>query len=876
MKTKLTRVLHAMICGTLLICNPLLQAQELFDLEAAEEAPNYKQRKLQYLKELYDTGTSLTAAEIKNNQLQRLQTIKQGLGNSRRVISGTLEGKWFERGPNNEAGDLQELDYDPATNDVYALSTVGHIWKGNLDKRKWTVLNDQLSFNTNFLEHTKLPNGGNRLLAIYGAGEDAKKLRYSDDGGKNWEFSDGLDFYDGFGSPVRLYELSDGTLVYIVYTWIREPWGGGFEIFSSKDAGTSFIKILSIQGKGHENYHLSLWKYPKNDQLFLYDTKEQQRYVINAVGNGTPTIIGPENLSGARLPESSFSATGRIIGNQQLHYIHSNTNLYQSTDGKDWSFVGTTTKQDNEALQFWGKKRSFLANPTNDQVYAGGFQFYKTTSNDILKWNEQYGYWWTYYDKNLTNRQDNIHVDITGIKYYEKSDGAPFFVVLNHSGVHISYDNMQTTENLGLDGLNITTLYDHATAPDGTICGGAQDKGTFMNNSDNNSGQTIMQTENQTTGDGMREVFFNNGASFFGFLQNGSLFCKTDKDRIGGTMHWWDVPGQDTAGWINPMEAHPDPAAKKVYIGGGNLNEGAGSYLIEMSVDFDENGNNFSWNPRQFAYDFKANSRNGRSVIKALSPAVSDSNRLYVATTDGTFFYSTNAGTTWIKSNYNIPTSLLPWDIAVSKTDANKVFLCGRGWSNTGVYQSNDGGQQFTPLATDIPSAVFFDIALSDDDKFLFAATSEGPYVYEFETAKWIYMGDAKTPYVSHRSVEYISDQEIVRFGTYGRGIWDFRIANTLSVAEVANEVLQAQLKIFPNPASEQVSIDFDNQLGAKEASIAMFDILGKKVLTTTHTLEVGKTTVHLEVSSLPTGVYTLLFVVDGDKKISKKITLTQ
>lgn len=851
-----------------------LFSQEIFDLETAEKDPNYKIQKLKYLDELYDAGPNVDIQELRFKNQENLKELKQKNASKSNVFAnGNLTGEWFERGPNNEAGDLQDFDYDPVTDDIYAISVVGHLWKGNLDKRKWTLLNDQIRFNNNFFEHVKLPNGNDRILALYGSGEDAKKVRYSDDQGATWTIASGFDFYDHYGKGIRLFELSDGTLVYLVFTWIENPWGAGYELYHSTDSGATFSKILSIDGKGHSDKQVSLWKYPKSDQLFIYDTKEQQRYVINDLG-GSAAITGPQNLTGSTLPEQRFNATGRISGNQQLHYVNANYNMYSSTDGLNWTLLGQgTNNADNSRLSVWGKNRSFLANPNNNQIYGGSFQFYKTTDNDPVNWDEQYSYWWVYYDKNLPNRQDNLHVDITGIKYFEKSNGAPFFIILNHSGVHVSYDNMETTENLGLDGLNITTLYDHATAPDGTIYAGAQDKGTMMNISDNNSGTGIIDTENQTTGDGMRELFFNNGQSYFGFLQNGFMMCKPDKNQNGGYRSW-NVPGNHTAGWINPLEAHPDPSAKKAYIAGGNINGDTGSYLIEMEVSFNADGSNFQWLPNQFDYDFRANSRNGTSVIKAISASTADFNRLYVATADGTFFYSTDAGNSWTKSTYNIPTSLLPWDIAVSKTDADTVFLCGRGWSNTGVYQSNDGGVTFEPLSNNIPSAMFFDIVLDTSEEFLYAGTSEGPYAYSFADSSWYYIGDAVTPYVDFRSVEYIEDTDVVRYGTYGRGIWDFKVDNSvLSVDEIPLAESQQFFKLYPNPAQDNVYIDFDNQFGLEKAGVYIYDMQGKKLFEQERSLSSGKNKIDIEVVTLSSGMYNLILKI-GNKKITRKVTL--
>ncbi|MCP4520702.1 MAG: T9SS type A sorting domain-containing protein [Cytophagales bacterium] len=816
-----------------------------FDYEAFEKDPNAKKYKQIYEEELYYTNGSTNVDSIRAihmlNSAQRKQ--QRVSANKESFANGKIGGTWFERGPTNEAGDLREVDYDPTNDDLYVMSTAGNVFKGNLNGNSWEVINDKVRFNSNILNHVK-KNGTDRLIAVYDITSDQENKipRYSDDQGQTWTLATGFDnqFYDHWGSPKKMIELDGGRILYyLVQTWKDSPWGSAMEIYKSTDWGASYTPVLSAAARSTSFEDFDMWKPTNADVIYVVDNDDKRFYSISTNTNdGTHTISSGQDISG--LGNGDVKVSGRYVSNNNVTFyaLVDGYSVYKSTNGSSWSFKSDVSVNGDNVDIF---RNVFIANPLNNDLYMGGFQFYK--SADERNWTQQYSYWWTYYDENipLAQRKDNLHVDMMEMEFFRKNNNTPFLIILNHAGIYVSYDDMKTTTNLGLNNLNVVTLYDHATAPDGTIYFGAQDKGTFFNNSNNNATTSMIVSQNTTTGDGMRELFFNNGKSWFGFLQNGDMVCKADKNQAD--EEYWQVPGNDIPGWINPVENHPDPAAKKCYVAGGNLNGGSGSYLILMEVSWTGNGDDLRWNPSQFNYDFKANSRDRNSVIKALSASTADYNRLYVATNDGTFFTSKDAGSSWTKSSYDIPNSLKPWDIIVSPTDADKVFLCGTGWDNTGVYFSTNAGQSFEALSTNAPQATYFDMVLSADEKILFAATSEGPYAYVFEDSKWYNIGGNSTPFVDYRSVEFIESIETVRFGTYGRGVWDFSMQERISSTE---EVTQLTIQAYPNPFVDVIHIS-----GIQQGLVKMYNETGKKVLE--QSIETS-----IDTKNLPKGIYFL------------------
>jgi hypothetical protein len=122
-------------------------------------------------------------------------------------------------------------------------------------------------------------------------------------------------------------------------------------------------------------------------------------------------------------------------------------------------------------------------------------------------------------------------------------------------------------------------------------------------------------------------------------------------------------------------------------------------------------------------------------------------------------------------SHYFYGSVILP-----SVKNKNTLWIAGSGYSNPGVFVSNDYGVSFSPIDSGLPHTMIYSLAATDDEKFLFAATDVGPYVYSVDAGIWYDMSLGHAPDMVYWSVDYIPALKTVRFGTYGRGIWDFVI----------------------------------------------------------------------------------------------------
>jgi len=67
-----------------------------------------------------------------------------------------------------------------------------------------------------------------------------------------------------------------------------------------------------------------------------------------------------------------------------------------------------------------------------------------------------------------------------------------------------------------------------------------------------------------------------------------------------------------------------------------------------------------------------------------------------------------------------------------------------------------------------------YEMSCLPDESMIFAATEVGPYAYSFDDGHWEDISADNAPDQTYWTVDYIHEIHTVRFGTYGRGIWDY------------------------------------------------------------------------------------------------------
>ncbi len=792
-------------------------------------------------------GVDWRAIDLQN--LRALRELKASLGNGDRSIEffadSTVMGEWSERGSVNQAGNLRTVDYHAPSDKIYAISEGGSVWRGGTNNEGWTVLNDDRRFNPRLIKAQPTADNGVRIIAPEG-----KILFYSDDEGLTWQQSNfSPDFYDGWGSPLQLVALASdpNVLYYLVETWDNVPWAARIWLYRSTDNGTNFTRIKAFDhGETHQT---SLWQALGTDQIFLLN-RGQEMYRVEA--DSLPLHANMNGLpAGAEL---QLSGSLDSLGLPVFYALANNKETYRSTDGgQNWTLQGTTL------ADAWSV--GMICSPFNPNHLVAGEVNCQQSYDGGATW-EFLNEWWEYYAD-----LDLLHADIMDLKAFRKSDGTPFFLVANHGGLHISYDDFQTTQNIGLAGLTISQYYDVQTNPAHPeyIYAGSQDQGWQWTDEADEQGPSYFVQ--QWSGDyGMMQLTNDNQSLWVQYP--GGVFSLYG-DAMNLFSPWgdasWDLPEGDVPAldWIVPTAPTAYENGNAIFVAGGSINKGeTGSHLITLSASSTPP---FEIAADQFDFDFLANSHSGNGRISAIEHSSVDNDRIFVSTDDGTFFHSTDAGTTWQKSQgFNGPP--VDWIytacILASKKDADLLWISGSGYSNPAVYRSLDGGQTFTPMVSGLPQTLVQEIVANPDESLIFAATAVGPYVFVVEKNKWFPLIGAQTPLQWYTCVEYVDfpagTDDIVRFGTYGRGIWDFKISEPPPSGTDAVTDYFA-VNIYPNPAPKGTVLRAAIQAPVA-ADFELLDLRGRVVASQKGLQNQSS----LALGELPSGVYAYRFSQKG------------
>lgn len=762
------------------------------------------------------------------------------------LADGNLFGEWVERGSNNQAGRIVATDYVPELDRIFMLSDGGSLFKGDRDGSNWEVVNDDLRFNDAFLKHFE-HNGARRWIAFV-----ENKPYYSDDDGVSWTESFGIFYTEdngGFHEPII---LNDGNNT--MYVLKKNSYWDDIELFRSNDQGEVFIQIATFPTSDFNEFRMVS---PHNSD-FAYIARKGGGEISIFKINGNQISLVKE--TGIDLENQRLNFTATVFGSDTILYTHDKDMvIYASQDaGQTWE------QKDTIPTRPWGVGIYVIKSDPN-RLYAGSNECF-TSADGGATW-YKLANWWDYYD----NVEYKIHADMMSFNEYETSTGEPFLLIGNDGGITINnddyFDFSTGYQNIGMQNLNVSQYYDvRSDFVDPShyyIYAGSQDQG-FQRAFTNFSNEGTLDFEQVISGDYGHISFSLHGESMWSVYPGGWCTYYNNPEN-GDVVASYDIDSEDESVWIPPMMDAPNQDDNLVYVAGGSAEVGGfGSYVIKLEYSA---GNITATN---LPYNFKGN---GGGTPSAIASSKLNFERFYVATNNGSFYKSDDSGMNWIKANQTVPNGhyLYGQTILPSKIEEETVYLGGSGYSNPGILKSVDGGLNFVDMTNGLPQTLVFDLAANADESLIFAATEAGPFVYVVAEEMWYDMSGMYAPAQTYWSVEFLAEDNIARFGTYGRGIWDFQIKEEVG----NNNVAKANLvfKTYPNPSNGIVNIEWNNS-ESSNVNAQLYDLSGKLILEKTYNSNNTFTSKEIiDLSHLNTGNYFLK--IESDQKVgTEKIIL--
>lgn len=777
--------------------------------------------------------------EAENQNERYAQWLKSDLSNrsaDEYLADGHLLGRWVEGGSSNNAGNIMAVDYDVETDEVYAVGGGGPIFKSDIYGTDWKLVNDKLRFSTDLLKVFNLQNGTKRLVsAVNGI------PHYSDDGGKEWIKSTGVTQTND-GHIYHSQSTKDGIIFFLGK---RDYWSD-IKVYASYDFGISFSALKTFTTSDTRNIALTLDGV--SDNIYIIEqinSTNSQIYKYNKSAKAIDLLSNNSNIG--------FGANGKAnlqvatVKDTVVMYAYDEENRLHISKNEGNSWVPSVILPASP----WDIGLYVCpSNPKN--MFIGEVDAFKS-SNGGLIWS-RINNWWEYYG----DIYSQLHADMMTIKEFRDKSGKPFILNGNHGGLYYSEDYGQTHSNIGLFGLNVSQYYDVRTYPTDPyyVFAGSQDQGQQRGYLSNEGASEL---EQNISGDYGHIELTGNGKSLWSVYPGGSIGYYSNPKTQDGPIAGYEIKSNNETVWIPPIIPGPDPSKNIIIAAGGSINESSnGSHLLQLEYVNNE------ISATELPFNFAVSG----GQISAMAIDHFDQNKWYVATTNGHFYRSVNGGQNFTRtatmlseSHYLYGSCILP-----SKINENVVYLSGNGYNFKPVYRSTNGGQTFQPFSTGLPSTMVFNIVANEDESLLFAATEAGPYVYVVAKEKWYSLHGKDTPNQTYWSVEYVPQIKTARFGTYGRGIWDFQVKEIITSSD--NIIIaKNNFSIYPNPAADKIFVT--SQDDEMILPITIKDNQGRTIMRTSTVKNAP-----LDVSHLPSGHYFVERVKQGQVTVQKFIKI--
>ncbi|MFA6569950.1 MAG: FlgD immunoglobulin-like domain containing protein, partial [Bacteroidota bacterium] len=734
-----------------------------------------------------------------------LQTVKFG--------DSGFTGKWYEKGSNNLAGRIHTADIDWTNNLIYAASSGGNIWRGTINGTDWTCLNNTMQI-SNIRGVRVLNIMGIKRIIVFGNGSAA--VYFSDNEGATWTKAKGLEKPAGWGSIYRGVVTARNNTIYVLCSeWDYKKNKSVSTIYKSADFGENFefVKKLELSLS-----YCDIWapKYDKDD-VYLIHRDTVSKTNIEGIFQQISTYKITQNLNQI----GQILLQGSVVNNTTtlvaLFRDNSGTGafVYSSVnEGKDWIYGGypptRTFEQNSFFVSTLDPKIMFTGNTELYRSFDGGQNWTKVNN------------WAAYYGDPV----NLLHADIPGIMGFRDKTGKEIYLIGTDGGLYISKDNIQKVENLSLYGLNVSQYYGTYTFKNkpGILFVGSQDQGFQRSLSDDGEALNLEQTISGDYG----QLCSSDSGNYLWSVYPGFIMLYVGADKISFQDYSLNFDDMKNWLWMPPLTPNPlDP--KSVYLVSGCLKADAKKSSHIWNVQYQSG----KIKKTPLPYNFAQKDSNTNVSSFAFSPVTPDI--AYATTTSGTFFMSTDGGSSWIESKgFNGPDAHYFYGnhIVPSQKEFGKVYIGGSGYSNSAVYMTPDHGKTFLALDSNLPKCLVYRLAVSADDEFLFAATDAGPYVYVTKDKRWYDLASLGAPDQTYWSVEYLESTKTARFCTYGRGVWDFKIGEEIPSDVKETKVTkntQINISAYPNPFSQSTKIEIQSE-NREDVSLKIYDIEGRLI----------------------------------------------
>ncbi len=649
----------------------------------------------------------------------------------RAAVPGT--GTWKELGSRNQAGRMHAAALSSDGRILFAGSALGGLWAADPWGQGWTPLGDNLYGGAHRLAVVPGPQGQPDVL-IRLAGS---LVHRTEDLGRIWTTPSGLTNIQDTG---RILVLDDA--VHTVLLLARGPTVNGtqWNLYRSTNRGASFARVREMG-----QFQADIWT--PRDRLGPVYLVERDRIYESQDGGVSFTQIGTP---------VGITTTAAVLAGSEQPGLHFNIafrvglawQLWRSNDGgQSWVYR-------SDLSDFWGR---MTASTQNAGLLAfGGVELWRSRNGGV-NFYRQNG-WGEYYG----DPAGKLHADIQGLSVVPDPamPGGETWFIGTDGGVYRSDDRLQTVQNLSLSGLGVSQYYSTHTSrrrPE-VVLAGSQDQGyqRAVLGAPTPGGGPWADFDQLISGDYGHLTSSDGSHDLVYCTYPGFVLIQLGEDAP--VLYSAGFPTGSSHLWLPPVVA--DPTDKEAFFF-------LGRYLWRyerISV------NQWGWS-QWSSQDF------GPGYLSALVFSPLDPNRAWAATSNGRLFWSQDGGVTWTESVDKGPGSHYFYGTALvaSSSDPDTLWVAGSGYSSPPVKVSHDGGVTWQAMRTGLPNTLVYGLCEAPDQSgALFAGSESGAWRWDPATGTWEDILGTDAPITLYWTVETVPSRNVVRFGTYGRGIWDY------------------------------------------------------------------------------------------------------
>ena len=646
--------------------------------------------------------------------------------------------RWTELGSDNQAGRMHAVAFSPDGQVMYAGSALGGVWKADLDGNGWTPIGDNLYGGAHHLAVVAGDAPGDPPVVVRGTWGGA--LDVSRDDGTTWTTP------APFGTSIgvrRIVTALDGSNAVFVVAKVKDGALGTYRwgVFRSTDKAHTFTNVHNLGS----SFQGDLW------------VTRSGPVVLWAVKNGLvekSVDLGDNWTTAGTIPTGSEARiTGSEAGAPTLYVVLDGTLRRSDDGGANWTVLAALS-------DFWGQVNASITNPS--LLAYGGVEVWRSTNagvsfSKVNGWGDYYG-----------NPAAKLHADIQGLFAFPTAGGGETWYVGTDGGLYRSADGLSSVANLSLNGLRVSQYYTTLTssANPAHVAAGAQDQGwQWASSAATGSAADFSQLisgdyGHATSGDGTHAYVFS---VYPGFVL-------VHKGETNPKLYTTDFPAGATLGWLPMVVADPTDVTRFFLCA---------DKLWRYKKNFAPLN---TWSPVQWStQDFALSAG---EYLTALDFSPGNPQRAYAVTSQGRLWVSDDGGVTWTQTASGAPDEHYFYGNALvaSSTSVDTCYVGGSGYGGPAVRRSTDGGISWQAWSNGLPSTLVYSLAEAPDGT-LFAGTETAAYRRGPADPAWIDITSNEAPVTIYWSAEYAATDNVVRFGTYGRGIWDYSLDDPCAYA---------------------------------------------------------------------------------------------